>query len=158
MKRNLLFSALLLLMVSACGFQLRGAVDLPARFQTMTLAANPNSDFTKALIDQLRANNVRIVEQAPITLTINDDDVEARTVSYSSRSKSAEKEILRRVTFSVADRQNNTTLIPSSELQARRTYLYDDNKVSAMQEQEALIRQELAFDLATRLMLKLQKY
>ncbi|MDX1692784.1 MAG: LPS assembly lipoprotein LptE [Ketobacteraceae bacterium] len=151
-------AALVLLTISGCGFHLRGNMDIPMRYQQLRLNANPNSDFTKALIDQLQANDIRIVEQAPINVTITDDDVEVRTVSYSSRSKSAEKEIVRRVEFLVEDRQNKELIVPRSEIQARRAYLYDDTKVAAMQEQEALIREELAFDLATRLMLKLQKH
>lgn len=142
---------------TACGFQLRGNVDMPAQYRDILLKADPNSEFTKALIDQLKANDVRISETAPVQLTIEDDDTEIRTVSYSSRSKSAEKEIIRRVTFNVRDNQRQADIVPSNQLQARRAYLYDDNKIAAMQEQEALIKEELAFDLATRLMMTLQK-
>lgn len=151
-----LISALLIL-IAGCGFQLRGTVEMPAKYRHLTLNANPNSEFTKALIDQLKANDIKISEQAPVKLTIEGDDSETRTLSYSSRSKSAEKEIIRRVEFSVTDSSNNSVLVPTAEIQVRRAYLYDDNKIAAMQEQEALIREELAFDLATRLMMTLQK-
>lgn len=154
--RWLMVSAAILSTV-ACGFQLRGNVAMSSQYSTIRLQADPGSSFTKALIEQLKANDVRISETASIQLTIEDDDTEVRNVSYNSRSKSAEKEIIRRVTFNVSDSKRQVTIVPSNQLQARRAYLYDDNKIAAMQEQEALIREELAFDLATRLMLRLQK-
>lgn len=148
---------ILLVLVAGCGFQLRGTVEMPAQYRQLALNANPNSEFTRALIDQLKANDIQISQQAPVTLNIKGDDTEIRTLSYSSRSKSAEKEIIRRVEFSVTDNRNQHTLVPTTEIQVRRAYLYDDTKIAAMQEQEALIKEELAFDLATRLMQTLQK-
>lgn len=148
---------LIITLLTACGFQLRGNVAVPERFQTLSLQANPNNDFTAALVEQLKANSIQVNASAPVQLVIHHDDQEVRTVSYSSRSKSAEKEIIQEVQFSVKDRRKNTTIIPKTDLQVRRAFLYDDTKIAAMREQQALIKEELSFELAGRLLRQLQK-
>lgn len=154
---NLLLTALLAIGLQGCGFKLRGSIDVPPQFRQMQLQANPNSSFTKSLIQQLKANDIKITTQAPLRLAITRNDNEKRTLSYSGRGKSAEYEIIKHVEFSVINTQTNQVMIPKTELQARRAYLFDDTKIAAMNEQEQLIQQELEFDLASKLLLQLQK-
>lgn len=143
--------------IIGCGFQLRGHVDVPAHFQTISLKANPNKEFTKTLIEQLKANNIQVTSTASTRLSITENKNERRTVSYSGRGKSAEYEIIKRIGFKATDSKDKSTLLPETILQARRTLIIDDTKASAMKEQEELILKEMEFDLATKLLVQLQK-
>ncbi|MCG8317185.1 MAG: hypothetical protein MI976_28530 [Pseudomonadales bacterium] len=150
-------SIITLVLLSSCGFQLRGSLEIPDSYQQLSLKANPKSNFTKALIEQLQINNIDIVEDAPYQLVIVSDENEKRTVSYNSRGKSAENEVIKRISFALKDTTNKLSVLPSKTLQARRTYLFDDTKVSAMKEQEKLIREELEYSLAIKLLMHLQE-
>ncbi|MCB5161362.1 hypothetical protein [Marinomonas algarum] len=64
------FFALILLSLSivACGFQLRGAINIPERLQTLTLTSASGSDtFDRALRIALEQAGVTVIDQANAT-------------------------------------------------------------------------------------------
>lgn len=142
---------------TGCGFQLRGAAAIPTDWQQLSLRASPNNAFTHALIEQLRLHQVKITETAPIQLIISKVDYDKRTVSFKGRNNSAEKEITQRIEFSLIDLNNNQVLLPKTSLQASRSYVFDDNQITAMKSQEADIRDELYDQLAISVLNRLQQ-
>ena len=152
-----LVAATLLTSLAGCGFKLRGSIEVPAAFQTISLKADPSENFTKALIEQLKANGIEISEKASTQIDIKDHRSERRTVSYSGRGKSAEYELLEEISFEIIDRQKNSLIRPETKLQTRRTLIVDDTKLSATKEQERIMRREMESDLASKLLMTLQK-
>ncbi|MCG8672923.1 MAG: LPS assembly lipoprotein LptE [Pseudomonadales bacterium] len=152
-----LVTTILVISLGGCGFKLRGSIEVPAAFQTISLKADPSENFTKALIEQLKANSIKVSTKASTQIDLKDNRSERRTVSYSGRGKSAEYELLEEITFEIVDRQKNITLRPETKLQTRRTLIVDDTKLSATKEQERIMRREMESDLASKLLRTLQK-
>ena len=65
-----------LLLLSSCGFHLRGSVEIPERYRQLSLKANPKSNFTKALVEQLQLNSIEITEDAQFQLAVLGDEHE----------------------------------------------------------------------------------
>ena len=67
---KIVFSWLLVAVVSACGFHLRGQVQLSNAFTQLTLVNSASQSFGIILREQLQNNGVQLVENADIHLEI----------------------------------------------------------------------------------------
>lgn len=146
----------LILAVSGCGFKLRGYHDqakaIGFAVQQLQLTADPESAFTAVLLEQIKAYGVQVKDNANIQLSILQLKLEKRTLSYNNRTKGVEFQLIRKLRFQVADMGTHQTLIKPTDMQAERTYLYDNTKIAAMQQQEQAVLAAVDFDLANNLL------
>lgn len=153
---RLIWIATLVLLLSACGFQLRGTSKpldkiLPA-LQLVTSGKDPA--FDQALRGVLKDARIQLNDSSVNKLEILGTGYRKRTASYSSRAKSAEYELIKTINirFSREDRE----LIAPMKLEARRSYLYRETVAVGKAEEEILLRDEMDQDLAQRILLALQ--
>lgn len=147
----------LAILVSACGFQLRGTAQALDHTYSSIRLQDKSGDiiFQRALEQALRDAGVRISLDSSYILTITRTHLKKRTASYSSRAKSAEYELTKDVSFQF--KQEKNTLIPRTSLQTRRSYLYRETVAVGKAEEERLLRTEMDQDLAQRILLSLQR-
>lgn len=155
---------LLLAMCSACGFKLRGAVEMPPILQeTYIESENPFTGMARALRVELEAANARIVdssEQATAVLRIVNEASENRILSVGSTGRASEYELFDEVTFELADR-NGKILVKQQNLRMIRDLVFDENqllgKVSESEQLHVKMRRSLARQIITRINVELQQ-
>ncbi|MFW1676623.1 LPS assembly lipoprotein LptE [Pontibacter sp. JAM-7] len=139
----LLLIAGMVSLISACGFHLRGAQDVPADKQSVTLQVmSASSELLESLRDNLRYNDIEQRTGAPYRIVLLSSRYKRRAVSLSNGSEVDEYELSLLVTFHIADSEGNP-LTEDIRLQQERVYTYNRNAAAASSEQERLFKQEL---------------
>ncbi|NAW69678.1 luciferase [Vibrio sp. V27_P1S3P104] len=118
------------LLLSGCGFQLRGDYDIPEKLNTMSLTSYDQfSTFTRIVKDQLRMNEIELVAPSadvPNLHLVNESTSE-RTLSLYQNTRAAEKEL----TFIASYRVTIPELgIKTFSTSVTRSYL--DNPLTAL--------------------------
>ena len=147
-----LASLVLLSMVvlAGCGFQLRGAGQIPAVLQRPYLeAADRYTPFHAALMESLTLAGVPAEparDGATAVIRIHQDRVEREVLTISARNTPEEFELFYTVEFSVE--VDGREVLARQVLTLVRDYAYDETAVLAMQHEEDDIRAALARELA----------
>ncbi|WP_415885887.1 LPS assembly lipoprotein LptE [Neptuniibacter sp. QD37_6] len=129
--------------MSACGFQLRGAQEVSADKQQVTIiSGNANSELLKSLRQNMKFNGVREIAGAPYQIQLRQFRYKRRAATISSSADVDEYELSVEVVMLVADQQGNP-VTSDIKLQRDRTYTYNKNAAAASSEQEELLRREL---------------
>jgi len=154
---HLLVLLLATLLLSACGFHLRGQVALP--FETLYLdAANPGTPFINDLRHNLEANRVKLVEsadQAAVVLNIASEIPDKQVLSLGGDGRVNEFRLQYRVSLRAYSKQYDW--IPAEEIALRRDYSYDDTKVLAKEAEETLLFQSMRSDMVQQIMRRLSR-
>lgn len=144
-------------LLSACGFQLRGTATLP--FSTLYVQAAPTSQFATQLRRAVRTGSgTRIAErpeQAEVILQIMNELQEKQILSLTGGGRVSEFQLRYRVSFRLTDSKNREH-IPASEIVLRRDYSYSDNQALATESEEALLYRDMRNDAVSQLVRRLQ--
>lgn len=156
-RRVLLAGAGLLgLALSGCGFHLRGPQRMD--FATIHIGVSAQSDFGAALRRQIATTeSTTVVEdaaQADVRLQVLGNDVDREILSLTGRGKVREYQLTRRIRFQLLDKAGST-LIPPTDLIARREYTFDDAQILGKAQEEALLLRDMQDDLVQQLMRRL---
>ena len=150
---------LVLLMVcwlSACGFHLRGQVDLP--FKTVYLSApDSNTPFVNELRRILQANHLDFVnspEQADLLLNIASEIPDKQILTLGGSGRVSEYQLRLRVSLHASDQHQQDWIAPTEMLQYRN-YTYDDTKILAKEAEENLLYQSMRSDMAQQIVRRL---
>ncbi len=148
---------ILLVLLSGCGFTLRGSAELPAALQTMQLESpNPDSELVREVRRMLRNNDVTLVEEATDTiyrLGIGSEATSERALSVNANARAGEYE----VTMSVAVQlRRGTEVLGPETLSVSRVYLADPENAVAKNEEAELIRTEMRREIAQQVLRRLQ--
>ncbi|HET7588045.1 MAG TPA: LPS assembly lipoprotein LptE [Gammaproteobacteria bacterium] len=143
MKRHLLPAVIAIAAtLSACGYHLQQARNLPPVMQRTTIVAgNPYSDLVRGLTRALAGADVEVVETpqaATAVLRIIHDDASRRVISVDSHDRPQAYELHYAVEFSVL--HNGQVLLPSQTVSLTRDYVFDpDNVLAGNQEARRLL-------------------
>lgn len=150
------FSATLLLLccllLSACGFHLRGSADIaePLRQLTLITPERSRSQLEPVLRRQLQANGVILNSGSGYTLQITSESRSRREATLGANADIDEYELTTKVSFEVKDPQGNPVL--QRKILAERTYDYDSDKETASSAQEAQLYIEMDQQLANQIL------
>ena len=151
-----LFILLATLILSACGFQLRGSYTLP--FDTLHIALPTTSDLHAMLKRSIEASTrTRVVESpkaAQAILAITGDTQTKNILSLDTSGRVREFQLVRTVTFRVHDPAGRDWL-PTSQIAIRRDISFSDSQVLAKESEEALLWRDMQNDLAQQLLRRL---
>jgi LPS-assembly lipoprotein len=160
LKKLTIASMLLSLFVvlTACGFKLRGDVELPLVLQdTYIQSEDPFTGMARALrtlLKQSGANLLETKEAASAILAISHERSENRILSVGSSGKATEYELFDEVTFSLSDRDGKVLIEPQT-LRMTRDLVFDQNELlGKLSEAEGIHRQmraSLARQIITRI-------
>ncbi len=154
--QNRLSATLLLtvccLMLSACGFHLRGSAEIaePLRQLTLVTPERSRSQLEPVLRRQLEANGISVNTGSGYLLKIISESRSRREATLGANADIDEYELTTKVKFMVKDPQGNPLL--EREVLAERTYDYDANKETASTAQEAQLYLEMDQQLAIQIM------
>ncbi|HSQ70574.1 MAG TPA: LPS assembly lipoprotein LptE [Steroidobacteraceae bacterium] len=154
----LLLALLLAVGASACGFRLQGDVTLPAGMQSVYVAtADELTPFSVALRRSLGDSGAVMAGsagEADVVLRVIRDRSGRRVLSVSARNTPQEYEIYYSLDYSV-DRAGQQ-VIPPQSLELTRNLSFDESLLLAKENEEEILRDAMARDLAGLVMRRLE--
>ncbi|MFW0756129.1 LPS assembly lipoprotein LptE [Pseudomonas sp. H11T01] len=154
-KRNLLVMGLAVLL-SACGFQLRGTGTTELAIKELDLSARNAYGDTVVLMRQvLESSGVKVYTGAPYKLVLTNEQESQRTLSYVGGNKSAEYELTNVLNYEIVG--HNSLSLLDDKLQVQKVYMHDGNNLTGSDLEAEQARKEMRRDLVQRMMLRLQQ-
>jgi len=151
--------ASLCLLLGACGFHLRGNIEVPDELKTVYLSSeDPDSGLTNRVRQSMRASGITLANsstESPYTLYLHDERLEKRSISVDSIAAAAEFQLRQFVSYEIRD-ANNRLLIGPLEVISERNFQNDINNVVGKRDEERLIREEMQVHLASQIMRRYQ--
>ncbi|TWI54247.1 LPS-assembly lipoprotein [Pseudomonas duriflava] len=157
MKRSLSCLAIvgIAVLLSACGFHLRGTGETQLSLRELNLSARDSyGDTVRQVRTMLENNHVRINAGAPYTLYLAGEQQTQRTASYTSGARSAEIELSTRLPYEIRGR--NDAVLLREELDTQRSYVTDENNIIGSEQQSQQLRTEMRAELVRQLASRLQ--
>ncbi len=129
--------------LTACGYHLRGAVDLPTGLKNIYLdggSAQLHEQFRKAL----QSSSAQLVSSpvGALMVKIYDENSQRRALSLSSSGKSNEFELILQLDYELIG-AGDKPLLERQPIEIRRSYYYDQQVVMAKDSEEGVIRGEM---------------
>ncbi len=149
----ILFCATLL---SACGFQLRGEVDLP--YSSIYIALPESNTLRAKLARNISAGSktalVNSAKESQAVLGIAGDSMVKNILSLNSAGRVREYQLVRTFDFRVYD-PTGRDLIPPGQIVVKRDITFDDSQVLSKQAEEVLLIKDMEDDLVQQLLRRL---
>lgn len=146
------------LLLTSCGFQLRGAATLP--FDSLYVQAPPSSQFAIQLKRVVAAGSrTRIADRpddAQAVLQIMTELREKQILSLSGGGRVREYQIRYRLSYRLTDSKSVNVYIPPSEIVLQRDFSFNDAQVLAKEAEEALLYRDMQTDAVQQLVRRLQ--
>ncbi|MGZ8164283.1 MAG: LPS-assembly lipoprotein LptE [Methylobacter sp.] len=142
MKKSVIF--VLAILLSACGYHLRGALVLPEGMKNIYLQGG-SPEFREQFSRALKSSSGNIVnspEDAGIAINIVGEDMQRRVLSMSSRGRSNEFELYYRLQYEMF-KTGNAKALERQPIEVRQQYFNDQQDIMAKDNEEAVIRNEM---------------
>jgi len=154
MRKLLAVTALLLL--AACGFQLRGVASLPFDSLYVDGGSNPAlaAEISRAIRSGTQTRLTDKADDAQAVLQVQGAAQEKRILALSGAGRVREYELIYRVSFRLMDKEGRD-LMTTQPIELRRAMLYDDVQVLAKEQEEALLYRDMQNDALGQLMRRL---
>ena len=157
--RQLVVYTLLLLLLgqlSACGFRLRGQVDVPEELKMVHIAGSAEfAPLTLELKKVLQRSGTRVLSspaEAQSIITISNEVLKKRVLSVDAQGRAAEYELIYTLLFTIT-KADATVIVPQQKIDLSRDFRFDPNNVLAKDAEEAQIRKEMV-SFAVRQMMR----
>lgn len=148
----------LLTLVTACGFQLRGAVDIPSQFSPVFVDAPPSSAVGALIRDRLQMSGVKLASSAKegrALVRILAERRHVRVGALDRNGKVIASEIFLQVRFEARD-ASGKTLVEASGLELSRIFENPDVEVLGKQMEAEVLYGEMSQDIATQILAMLR--
>ena len=134
----------LALLLSACGYHLRGGLRLPAGVKNVYLQGG-SAQLVEQFKSAMETSSVALArspETAGIIVKITDEGSQRRVLSLNSQGTANDFELEYRFNYELLDSKNKV-LMPQQSIEIKREYYNDQLAVIAKSNEEALIRTEM---------------
>ncbi len=153
----LLCCALLCTLLSGCGFQLRGAANLP--FDTLYVQAPTGSQFAvqfrRVVIAGSSTRVVNTAKEAAATLVVVTELREKNILSLSGGGRVREFQLRYRLSYRMLDK-NAVEILPIAEIALTRDFSFNDQDTLSKESEEALLFRDMQNDAVQQLVRRLQ--
>jgi LPS-assembly lipoprotein len=153
--KSLLTVTTLAILLTACGWHLRGQVDVPVAFRILNVDVSKVDFISQNAIKQsMLSNGITLADDAPFTLVVLDEAATRRALAVTSNAKASEYELSQSLTFVL---QNSEGQVVSDELEvvSYQTLQYDaEAEIGKAQEEQNLridMKQANAYKMLLRL-------
>lgn len=156
MKKTLT-ALLFTLLLASCGFQLRGAANLP--FDTLYVQAPASSQFANQLRRMVTSGSTtRVInnaKNAEATFVLVSERREKTILSLSTTGRVSEYQLRYLLSYRVIDR-NSIEIIPVTEIALKRDLSYSDAELLSKEAEDALLYRDMQNDALQQLLRRLQ--
>jgi len=137
---------LLFLLMTACGYHLRGSIQLPEVLKKIYVqgASSPLTDAINQVFSGASGKLVSSSAKAGMILKVINEDYQRRTVSVNASGYSNEYELVYRLSYVLLDKQG-TIIVPKQTVSASKSYYNSQNSnvLIAKANEEASLRKEV---------------
>ena len=152
-KRNLLVMGLAVLL-SACGFQLRGTGTHELAIKELDVSArDAYSDTVIQLRQVLENSGVHVYTGATYKLFLADEKQTQRNLSYASAGRTSDIELSTELTFEVQGRDHLPLM--DEKIQVQKIVSHDGNNLVGSDSEITQVRKEIRRELVQRMVLRL---
>ena len=153
-KRNLLIMGLAVLL-SACGFQLRGTGTNQLALKELDVSArNAYGDTVVQLRQVLENSGVHVYTGATYKLVLTDEKETQRNLSYASAGRASDIELSTMLSFEVQGL--NQQPLMGDKVQVQKVVSHDGNNLVGSDSEIVQVRKEMRRELIQRMMVRLQ--
>lgn len=139
-----IFLLTLLLSISACGYHLRGSIDLPEGLKRIYMqgASGLLHKIMQRTLKSSGGELVTSIEQSGIVIQVLKEKMDRRVLSLSSSGRANEYEIIYTLNFNLLDAEGNL-LSKKQKIEISKDYFNDQEEVLAKDNEEQVIREEI---------------
>lgn len=153
----------LALLLHACGFQLRGAVNLSQEMSPVYIEKNEAFDLAREIKDALTSNDVKTVdvaEQSKSQLILLSEAKTRRVLSVDGTGRAKEYLLMYSVNFEIKRKlsTDGKTESKRDSVSMSRALLFEPDAVLAVVNESEVIYQDMQRDAARLILLKLQSF
>lgn len=156
--KSVFIIGLALLLLSACGFKLRGSVELPPVLQdTYIESNNPFTGMARSLRSELEVAGANVLEDkeaATAILVIHNERSENRVLSVGSSGRATEYELFDEVGFSLQDADGKSLVAPQT-LRQTRDLVFDENELLGKVSEAEGIHRQMRASLARQIIMRI---
>ncbi|WP_397451234.1 LPS assembly lipoprotein LptE [Pseudomonas sp. NA-150] len=153
-KRNVLVMGLAILL-SACGFQLRGTGTTALTLKELDVSARDAYGQTVTeLTKTLKNSGVNVHQGAEYKLFLASENESSRSLSYNGSNRSAEYELTDTLNYEL--RGERGLLLLEDKTQVQKVYVQDSNNLAGSDQEASQIRREMRSQLVQNMVLRLQ--
>jgi len=152
--------SIVLILLTACGFQLQTRADLPPIMQQTRLEINsPYSPFARRLETLLEQNGARIVQSGDdaAILEVPQNRMRKEIQSIGDNARVREYLIRHTVQFRLMDSGGNE-IIPLQTLEQSRVYEFNEQDILAAEREDEFLRNDLSDSLARMVVRRIGTY
>lgn len=154
-KRNLLVMGLAVLL-SACGFQLRGTGTTELALKELDVSArNAYGETVMQLRQVLQGSGVKVYTGAPYKLILTNEQESQRILSYAGNGSSGEYQVTTVLNYDIRG-EHDLSLI-SDKLEVQKIFIHDANNLTGSDQEAVTARGETRRELIQRMILRLQQ-
>lgn len=163
MKHRSLYHPILMaligtLLLSACGFALRGSGgDFRLPFETLYINVPSTEYFGATLKRQIESTGTKVISDtklADASLEILERERERETLSLSTAGRVREYALFYTFRFQVKDKENHILLDPI-EIRLRRTLTYSESQAYAKDKEEEMLYEDMENDVMLQVIRRL---
>ena len=160
MKLQLRFVTCLLsfLLISGCGWHLRGSTNISNIDSVALTVQIPPSDFINILTHEIQANQItiKLPEEASYNIVIKRLYEEQRTIGIDGSGRAAKYLLIQTIEFFVQDKSGNP-LSDTITRSVEQTYDHDENRALAKENERKILQREMYMSLAHQVMRALNR-
>lgn len=151
---------ILTLCLSACGFHLRGMVDIPTWLECVTIIAKEENKVLADLLEsQLDAYKIKITDdpkEAKYWIVINYSTVKQQIVSIGASTNPRQYQLIMTTDFSLKNREGEI-IQPSRTVFVSRQFTANNDRILGSNEEEAILINEMRQDTVVQIINRLSK-
>ena len=152
-KRNLLVMGLAVLL-SACGFQLRGTGTNELSLKELDVSArNAYGETVTQLRQTLENSGVHVYNGATYKLILTDERETQRNISYASAGRASDVELNTALMFEIQGRDQLPLM--GDKIQVQKVVSHDGNNLVGSDSESLQVRKEMRRELVQRMVLRL---
>jgi LPS-assembly lipoprotein len=155
--RGWLCAVAIALGLAACGFHPRGEANYPfdSIFVNAPISPPLKLELTRAVAAASKARVVDAPTSADVVLEIPSVIDDKEVLSLSSGGSVREYQLIKRVQFSLHDKEGNDWMTPG-EIVVRRSYTFNETQVLARDLQEQRLQREMQTDAIQQIVRRMQ--
>ncbi|MDD1606755.1 MAG: LPS assembly lipoprotein LptE [Methylococcaceae bacterium] len=144
---------LTVLFLTACGYHLRGAIDLPSEMKTVYLegASAPLVEQFKKALGSSTVQLVNSRAAAGTIILVSNEDTLKNASSLGASGRANQYNLVYRLNYEITD-ANNAQIVKSQPIEIRREYFNDQQLILGKDNEEIVIRNEM-YQQAVRTMI-----
>ena len=154
-KFKVLFVLTTLFIISACGYHLRGSINLPEGLKRIYLV-NASPDLKRTMKKILKSSGGKLLEQADnagIVIQLIKEKLDKRALSLSTSGRANEYEIIYTLQFNLLN-SGGQALSEQQEIKISRDYFDNQEQVLAKHNEEQIIREEMLRNAVRSLLIR----